>query len=321
MYSDSTDFSRINNTDLYYMLKLFSPLLSKYILGLFFLSLVESIYAAGPVENDTVNFVEILKAASFANEVYNTEPEINAFFQSGSYSLTQYRTIPAVNISYFIATDDQAKKQIISIRGTSNIENAMIDVSLKLLPDEFTGIQLHQGFSLAARNIYSDIKPVVKKDYEIDVTGHSLGGAVAVILAMYLDTEQFNVGSVITFGQPKVTNIAGTQKFAHLNLVRVVTPLDLVPLVPLFDPLDINNVDIYWHGGREVLLLDGTQFSLLEGVNSMLRATKFTQQVLNEENLKNHKMTFYIAKLEKKKINSELVPFENSYNLFNLFGS
>ena len=294
---------------------------SKFMSTFLLVCFLGPLWAQQQTEKDAIKFTEILEAASFADVAYGTEAEISEFLQSSNYSLTQYHMIPQLNIAFFIATDDLAKKQIIAVRGTSNIENTMLDISLKLTPDDYTGIQLHKGFSLAAKQVFAEIQPVIKKDYQISTTGHSLGGAVALILAMYLDTDHFNVGQVITFGQPKVSNIAGTKKFEHLNLIRVVTPLDLVPLVPLFDPLDINNVDIYWHGGKEVLLLSDTQFAILEGIRSMLRATKFTQQVLNDENLKNHQMSFYIEKLDEKKSRSELVPFKNSFNLFNLFGS
>ena len=144
---------------------------------------------------------------------------------------------------------------------------------------------------------------------------------MALVLAKYLETDNYRVGTVITFGQPKVTNLAGAKTFQNLNITRVVTPLDLVPLVPPFDPLDINNLDIYWHSGQEVLLLENKQYSILEGVNSMLRTTKFTQKQLTEDNLHNHKMTFYLELLHKKKLSNELVPYKNNFNLFNLFGS
>ena len=147
-----------------------------------------------------------------------------------------------------------------------------------------------------------------------------MGGAVALVLAMYLDNDDFKIGEVITFGQPKVTNINGANKYQHLNITRIVTPKDLVPLVPLIDPLDINDLDIYWHVGKEIILLPGTTYAILEGIYSMLRAVKFTQQALSEDNLKHHQMNQYLMMLNKKIPTSKLVPFKNNLNLFNLFG-
>ena len=71
---------------------------------------------------------------------------------------------------------------------------------------------------------------------------------------------------------------------------------------------------------KEVLLNSDNSYSILEGLTSMLRATKFTQQMLDEQNLVNHKMDLYMQLLESKLQKSEQIPFENDFNLFNLCG-
>jgi len=272
-------------------------------------------------DQSDVNFVEIREMARFANAAYESETGIPDLVESGGYKLVHYHTIPDVQIAYFLVFNAISRTQTISIRGTSNIENAMVDVSLKLRPDADLGVPLHHGFAYSAKQVYIELKPLLKPDYKTRLTGHSLGGAVAMILAMYLDESQFNVDQVVTFGQPKVTNIPGAKKIQHLDVIRVVTPQDLVPLVPLFDPLDINNLDIFWHVGREVILLEDTSYAVLEGANSMLRATKFSQKPLSEENLKDHKMSVYLNLIDARVSSSVLVPYETSLNLFNLFGS
>lgn len=280
--------------------------------------IIQPLYAADRLE--PVNFMQLIEAAEFSNAAYLPESEIGEVIHHRNYNLTQYHTLPENQVSYFIATNELTRTQLIAVRGTSNVENAIVDIAFKLKLDEHTGLRLHAGFSSAGKQVYAAIQPNLKKDYTINTTGHSLGGAIALILAKYLDTDEYQVGQVITFGQPKVTNLAGAKAFEHLNIIRVVSPLDLVPLVPPFDPLDINNLDIYWHSGQEVLLLADTQYSLLEGINSMLRTTKFTQKRLSEENLQHHKMALYLELLNGKKLSSELIPHKNSLNLFNLFG-
>jgi pimeloyl-ACP methyl ester carboxylesterase len=224
-------------------------------------------------------------------------------------------------VAFFLASNESTKTQVISIRGTANLENTLVNISLKLTKNADIGVSLHKGFASSAKQIYAELKPLLMPEYSINVTGHSLGGAVALILAMYLDTDQFNVNQVVTFGQPKVTNVFGADKFKQMNIIRVVAPDDLVPLVPLFDPLDIRNPDIYWHAGQEVILLDDSGYAILEGVDSMLRATKFTQKPLTEENLNNHRMSAYLELIDARKRSSELVPYKTDFNLFNLFGS
>jgi triacylglycerol lipase len=272
-------------------------------------------------ELDSVNFAVLHQHAIFARAVYQSEDNVRVLIESSNYSLTLHHTIPGTQISFLLATNKLTRTQIIAVRGTTNIENAMIDISLKLVLDQKTGIRLHDGFSFAAKQVYAELKPMLKADYKINLTGHSLGGAVALILAIYLDVDQFNVEQVTTFGQPKVTNIAGANKIQHINVIRVVTPLDLVPLVPLFDPLDLSNVDVYWHAGQEVILLANSQYAVLQGTESMLRASGFTQRLLSEENLQHHQMTLYQNMVRARIKSSKLVPYQNNYNLFNLFGS
>lgn len=279
------------------------------------------VIASIPPKQHPVDFEEIKQYAIFSDFTYLTASDIRKLNFSKNYSLSHYGNIPEIKISYYLITNDITKTQIIAVRGTSNIENAIVDVALKLTLDRHAAVYLHNGFSQAAQAIYTDIQPHLKSDYVISSTGHSLGGAVALIIAMYLDVDKFVTGQIVTFGQPKVTNIAGANTFKHLNVTRVVTPKDIVPLVPPFDPVDFNNLDIYWHLGKELILLAGTDFSILEGLNSMIRATKFTQEPLDENNLKNHQMTLYLQMLDNKIPTARMIPFKNSLNLFNSFGS
>jgi hypothetical protein len=269
---------------------------------------------------EVINFSNIREQAMLANVAYQPESEIRALVESSDYELTLFHTIPGIQVAFFLATSRATKTQIISIRGTSNIENAMVDVSLKLNVDVDLGVSLHQGFGASAKRVYAELKPLLKPEYKINITGHSLGGATALVLAMFLDKDQFKVEQVVTFGQPKVTNVSGANTIQHINLIRVVTPNDLVPLVPLFDPLDINNIDIFWHAGREVILLEDNQYAILGGMDSMLRATRFTQKPLSEENLKNHQMSFYLNLIDARVTSAEQVPYKTDLNLFNLFG-
>jgi hypothetical protein len=294
---------------------------TKLVIFLLLIGNTANAFTATQSDQKSINFQDIKEYAVFANATYQTVPEIRKLSSTKNYTLTHHNNIPEIEIFFYLITNDVDKTQNIAIRGTANIENAIIDVELELTTDKHTGARLHSGFLQAAQGIYKDIKPHLKPGYVINTTGHSLGGATAVILAMYLDIDNFKIGKVMTFGQPKVTNITGANKFKHLNIIRVVTPKDLVPLVPPFDPLDLNNLDIYWHLGKEIILLPDDTYAMLEGLNSMIRATKFTQEPLTEDNLQHHQMTQYIDMINKKIPIARLVTFENSLNIFNWFGN
>jgi len=265
-------------------------------------------------------FKNLYRYALFANAAYLSKSEIEKTLSSSGYKLTKYGMLPGYGVGYYLATNDKLKQQIIAIRGTSNIENAMVDVAFNLLPNKHTGIKLHQGFALAADLIYNSIKNDLIKNYKINTTGHSLGGATALILAMYIDTDGLRSGKVVTFGQPKVTNINGSRKYNHLDVTRVVMPKDMVPLVPPLDPMDITSMDIYWHSGREVLLQKSNTYSLLSGIDSMMRATDFLNEMISKKHLQQHYMSLYIKSLSLKIRNPQRIPYKNSFNINSLFG-
>jgi len=265
-------------------------------------------------------FSKIKFYAAMASVAYLPEQEAKVVIEAQAYQLDLYNSVPAVEVNYFVATNHTLKHHVISVRGTANVRNALVDVSMKLLYDEHANIMLHQGFAQAAEGVYKSLLPTLNKDYTISATGHSLGGAVAVILAMYLDIDQYALGPVVTFGQPKVTNVSGAFAYQHLDVTRVVTAKDLVPLLPPLDVMDIKKPGIYWHLGNEVVLLEELDYATLEGLKSMMRATRVINATLSPENLVHHKMVGYLSQIELKGDLANLVPYETDIDLLKLFG-
>ena len=265
-------------------------------------------------------FNEIQRYAVLADAAYEPQSDIKNAVAAYGYTLVQSGNLPGLEVTYYLATDDVNHRHLLAVRGTTNIENALVDIDIQLVDDSETGIRLHRGFAAAAKGIFDDLKGKINKDYKIMTTGHSLGGAVALILAMYLDNKNYTIEKVVTFGQPKVTNIMGAQKFSHLDVWRVVTVRDLVPVVPPLDPMDIKNLDIYWHLGQEIILLGGTKYSITSGLQSMMRAAGFFNQQLNQDNLQYHKMASYRSLIERKQHDAQWVPYKNEFDIFSIFG-
>lgn len=255
--------------------------------------------------------------AQLANISYE-QGDHTASLQKLNHKLLKQQVLPGIEVNYFLST--YKGTQYLTVRGTANVQNAIVDLDIKLIDNPHLGIVAHQGFANAAQQLFKDVQPLLNKQMPMVTTGHSLGGAVAVVLAMELRQAGFMLQNVITFGQPKVTNVGGAKTFADLPLTRVVTPKDIVPLVPPLSPIQIKNLDIYWHMGKEVVLLQGAQYSVIEGLKSMMRATEFTSALPNEENLNAHKMQTYIELINHKRKASEEVPYETSFKLFG-FGS
>jgi len=266
-------------------------------------------------------FSTALPFAELSNAIYEEKSIFSDVSKLQKLTLNEVNNVSGVEVSYALLTNLEEKQHIVVVRGTANVENAIVDMNIRLIDDEQTGIRLHQGFLEASIPIFQKLKNTLNKEYEIITTGHSLGGAVAIILAMQLHSDNFKVSNVVTFGQPKVTNIEGATKFKDLSVVRIVQPKDLVPIVPPMDPLDIQNLDIYWHLGKEYILMENNEYAELEGVSSMLRSADFITTVPNQENLENHKMTEYLALLKSSSQRAIKVEYKTSFNPLSLFES
>ncbi len=279
----------------------------KFILPLLLL-LSSPIYGA-------IDFFAVKESALLSAASYAPVEQVEQRLRRVEYDLLHHNTLPSSELSYFLARSSTGVQHL-SFRGTSNLENALVDLDLALTLDNDINIQLHQGFAGAAKAAYGDVKDKLNKSQPIKTTGHSLGGAIAVIVAMYLQRDGYLIDQVITFGQPKVTNVSGAKIFSDLPLTRVVTPEDLVPLVPPLSPLQLQNLDIYWHNGLELILLGNKEYSTTDGLKSMMRATKVVNKIPDETNLQAHQIDTYLTLIEGLQQEAKPVPYKMGINLF-----
>ena len=128
-------------------------------------------------------------------------------------------------------------------RGTNSEKSADIitDARIGLEPSK-TGLPVHIGFNQAFKSMLEEIKQFIKQHEKnvktFHVIGHSLGGAVATLMADWLKSNKAGSVKVYTFGSPKVGllifNSVFTRKMKKENIYRVYHPTDPVPMVPLF---------------------------------------------------------------------------------------
>lgn len=270
-----------------------------------------------PVVQAAPDFAQLRIQAQLSGDTYLTDSEREAQLLQQGQTLIHQATLADSQVSYFLSQGNGV--QTIAIRGTANLANVMVDLDIEFQPDERLGITLHNGFKSGAEAVFNDVKPWLVAGMPVQITGHSLGGAIAVVLAMYLKHDTaMQITQVITFGQPKVTNITGAEIYASIPLTRVVTQKDLVPLVPPLSPLQIKDLDVYWHMGEEIILLGQQQYSQTRGLKSMLRATKLSTALPDESNLQAHQITTYQALIDELLQSAEEVPYQMEINLFGL---
>jgi hypothetical protein len=206
------------------------------------------------------NFTEALEYAQRAALAY--EQDVTILKQSGTGVRISISPPLSSGIKAYVELDDAKRVQWIVVRGTSSLINIRLDVDYNKVVDSRLQIPLHKGFADAALQVYQFAKPLLKTDYETRVTGHSFGGAAAVIVLMLLKEDGFKLGQAMTFGQPKVTNGDGARKYRTLPLLRFVNDKDPVPLLPPFELFAVLDEGPYQHFGPEVVLLDSSNYRL-----------------------------------------------------------
>lgn len=280
-----------------YRLCLFLPLLASALAG------CSDHYAEVSAE---IDFDDVLDYALRSQAAYDSAEVIR-----NTYPRTIYIGQPeGTDVLYFVENRRWRRRQIVTIRGTDNVENIFEDLAYLRAEDSTLGIPVHRGFDRVAQLILKDLKPHLKRNHVIHVTGHSLGAAVSTLLMMYLDKEGYRVGSSVNFGQPKLTNGDGADAFAHLPLLRIVDGNDLVPTLPTSTPLDSIG-GLYTHLGSEVTLLDGAYFAYLDQEEARSSSRGNFWKNLGEESAKAHEMANYVARIQAKREKSEQVPFEH----------
>jgi hypothetical protein len=259
-----------------------------------------------------VDFSLLLHLAKIYESVRYQTPEDISRLWSGTYRDMNVVEIPQTKCRYFIGTRRDEPTQEIVIRGTANWKNAVYDFEHNKVWDSRLGINLHHGFRTTALSVYEDVARFLRKDCSIVLTGNSLGAATALILAVYLDLDAYVIESVITFGQPKVTDADGAACFSHLPLLRVVDANDLIPHFPQSGPT-LYPERPYLHVGPELTLLDCVyccfrdEFEIFDGPAENL-AYALRSQGLRAD-LSEHRIESSITRLEPKIKEVVYVPY------------
>ena len=162
---------------------------------------------------------------------------------------------------------------IIVIRGTANADNVQSDIDVRLVSDVRTGIRLHKGFRDAAITVMQIIDTTKTLEHTVYVTGHSLGGAVAQIIGMWLHIRGKNV-QIYSYGSPKVSDqvLSGGQP-THWRVVRRSDPIPFTPPWPYSHTgLFIDSQDLDWGPDNDNGLIsetDGLDHAIAKYVSTL----------------------------------------------------
>ncbi|XP_017219114.2 uncharacterized protein LOC108196368 isoform X1 [Daucus carota subsp. sativus] len=184
--------------------------------------------------------------------------------------------------------DSSRKRLVIAFRGTEQVRWKDLRTDLMLVPtglnperiggDFKKEVQVHSGFLSAYDSVRTRILSLIKlvtgdiddsgeqlSKWHVYVTGHSLGGALATLLALELSSSQLakrgNISvTMYNFGSPRV----GNRNFADLynqkvkDSWRLINRRDIIPTIP--------RLMGYCHVAQPIYLSTGYMKSALENL-------------------------------------------------------
>ena len=128
--------------------------------------------------------------------------------------------------------DEKTNLAVLAFRGTNNSDPTDIMNDLNAVPRPWpSGGNVSSGFADALMVLWNQegLEKAVQaiKGYDLLITGHSLGAAMATLAASLVTTK-----SLYTFGSPRVGDDSFVKKFDGVDNRRYVDCCDLVARVP-----------------------------------------------------------------------------------------
>jgi triacylglycerol lipase len=202
---------------------------------------------------------------------YLEEPQGAAGFQSELGM--QARLMSVDNTQAYLAQDDASL--VVAFRGSqcptsldgfkdwlvTNANNLLILPEGRIGTDfaaAGVGARFHRGFLEALAEIWEPLRAAVQaaideRERPLWVTGHSLGGAIALLAAWRLQRNFISVHEVVTFGAPMIGNAAAAEALQREFPNRIFRYVDIEDPVPLLPTVSLV-ANAYAHCMNEVRL-------------------------------------------------------------------
>jgi hypothetical protein len=186
-------------------------------------------------DDEKLPWEPVLPLAQISEAAYSEGYELDTTLKK--LGLTTISEFPLNTMYAYVASNDDTV--VVAFRGTNQDELRDWLADARISSDAVKHGRIHRGFYRSTQGLLEDIVQAVKdqggEDKQVWVTGHSLGGAMALVFTYEcIVSEAIRPAGVVTFGQPLVVN---GQLAQYLNTelkgryVRFVHGGDLVPRV------------------------------------------------------------------------------------------
>lgn len=191
----------------------------------------------------------------------------------------------------------------ISFRGTNSIKDALIDLQIKQTHYK-DNIYVHSGFYKQYKAVEQTIFDSIDKNnniQKINISGHSLGGAIASIASAILSEKYNNIEiNCYTFGCPRVGNNNFKKYFKKYvsNYYRIQIQDDPIPMTPM--------CIWYYHTSKAININNNLEISYISDNKWYYRFIKFLFNLRYTNVFEDHHTKVYIEKI-KDIYNKELL--------------
>lgn len=167
--------------------------------------------------------------ADFSNLAYFKRNFVKEQLELWGYKLLTWLEDKASDTQGFVAGKDDY--QIICFRGTNSITDMGFDVWFTKTAAYGGKGKVHNGFEKALQSVWPQLIGKLDKNTRVFVTGHSLGGALAILTAHRLTLDNYALAAVYTYGAPRVGNrdfikaydaLLKDKTFLHINHTDIV---------------------------------------------------------------------------------------------------
>lgn len=207
---------------------------------------------------------------------------------------------------YEIHSNGETRQQLFC-RGTTLFADVLTCLQTWFAYDEELGCRVHYGFNKHADRIVDDVIPLLVppqpkselgSNATVEVCGHSLGGAVAMLVAIKLKKRGYSVTRATSLAGPRfccgVEEREILQRWLPRETIRIEDDLDIVSYLP---PTGVSIGDKLWFAKDKAYMLSKESLSGKDyWAESVWWNLRLFESILNQS--KTHRVLSYVDGLK-----------------------